>query len=63
MREYMITTILLGVLVSVWVILTTKNRTSWFYLKVILFSIIAAPIIPLLSFVGLPEAMRNHFRD
>jgi len=63
MREYILVTMLFSLITGLWVVVTTKDRSSWFYVKVVAFSILIGPIVPWLSFIGMPNAMRSTFKD
>jgi hypothetical protein len=63
MREYILVTMLCSLMTGLWVVVTTKDRSSWFYIKVVAFSIVIGPVVPWLTFFGMPSAIRSTFKD
>lgn len=63
MIEYVLIMMICGMVTATYTIFTAHDRSSWFYIKTVLFCFFCSPILPFITFYGLPAALKTTLKD
>jgi len=63
MVEYVLIMMIFGMITAIYTMITANDRSAWFHTKTILFCFFCSPILPLITFYGLPTALKNTLKD
>jgi hypothetical protein len=63
MSEYFMVTFAIGFFCSLVTIIFSANRSTAFYIKTIVVSTLLGPVIPILAYMGMPNAIQQTLKD
>jgi hypothetical protein len=63
MIEYVLIMMICGMVTATYTIFTAQDRSLWFYIKTVLFCFFCSPILPFITFYGLPTALKTTLKD